>query len=199
MNVGSKCPIAWNHSRHASSWPCYVHCRIAETGSPGIICIICHQVCRNPSDHGIGSMGNHLLSKAHIAKFNKLTQSEIIELTSSMVDETAWAILNRQGSQGITIVSLQRKIIFDIKVNPYWLKWQTKQSKLAAKDFETSKFHQNMWNYYLILGFVLIHIPWNAISNLQLQRSYEAVRSGLVLPLAMTLSNRNQRDYTLSV
>jgi hypothetical protein len=35
------------------------------------------------------------------------------------VDEIALAILKRQGSRGITIVSLQRKIIFDIQFNAY--------------------------------------------------------------------------------
>jgi hypothetical protein len=67
-------------------------------------------------------------------------------LTSSTVDETALAIRKRQGSWGITIVSLQRKIIFDIQFNQYWPKWQTKRSTLAAKDFETSEVHQDTWN-----------------------------------------------------
>jgi hypothetical protein len=40
-------------------------------------------------------------------------------LTSMTVDETALAILKRQGSRGITIVSLQRKIIYDIQFDPY--------------------------------------------------------------------------------
>jgi len=64
-------------------------------------------------------MGKHLLAKAHITKLNKLTESEVTELTSSTVDETALAILKRQGSRGITIVSSQRKIRFDIQLNPY--------------------------------------------------------------------------------
>jgi len=64
-------------------------------------------------------MGKNLMAKAHIAKLNELTESEVTELTSSMVDETALAILKRQGSQGITIVSSQRKIRFDIHVDPY--------------------------------------------------------------------------------
>jgi len=64
-------------------------------------------------------MGKDLLAKAHIAKLNKLTESEVTELTSTTVDETALAILKRQGSRGITIVSLQRKTIFDIQFNPY--------------------------------------------------------------------------------
>jgi len=152
MKVDSKRPIAWNISRHAPSWRFHLHCAIEETGSPGMICIVCHQVLRHPSEHGTSSMGKHLLGKAHIAKINKLTESEVTELTSSTVDETALAILNRQGSRGITIVSSQRKIIFGIQVDPYWPKWQTKRSKLADKDFETSEFCQDTWNCYLMLG-----------------------------------------------
>jgi len=64
-------------------------------------------------------MVKHLVGNAHIAKLNELTESEVTELTSSAVDETALAILKRQGSRRITIVSLQRKTIFDIQFNPY--------------------------------------------------------------------------------
>jgi hypothetical protein len=119
MNVGSKRPIALKNSRHAPSWQFYLHCGIEETGSPGIICIVCHQVLRHPSEHGTSSMGKHLLAKAHLAKLNELTESEVTELTSSTVDETAWAILKRQVSRGITIVSVPSKMIFDIQLNPY--------------------------------------------------------------------------------
>jgi len=199
MNVGSKRPIAWKNSRHAPSSRFYLHCGIEETSSPGIICIVCHQVVRHPLEHATSSMGKHLLAKAHIAKLNELTESEVTELTSSTVDETALAILKRQRSRGITIVSLQRKIIFDIQLNPYWPKWQRKRSKLADKDFETSEFHQDTWNRYLMLGFVSAHIPWNAISNLELRRSYKALRDDLVLPSATTLSNICQREYPLTV
>jgi hypothetical protein len=82
MNVGSKQPIAWNNSRHAPSWRFYLHCGIEETGCPGIICIVCHQVLCHPSQHGTSSMGIHLLAKAHIPKLNELTVSEVTELTS---------------------------------------------------------------------------------------------------------------------
>jgi hypothetical protein len=116
VNVGSKWPIAWNNSRHAPSWRFYLHCGIEETGSPGIICIVCHQVLRHPSEHGTSSMGKHLLTKAHIAQLNELTVSEITQLTSSIVDETALAILKRQGGRGIPIVSSQRKIKLTIQV-----------------------------------------------------------------------------------
>jgi hypothetical protein len=64
-------------------------------------------------------MGKQLLAKAHIAQLNELTESEVPELTSSMVDETAVAILKRQGSRRNTILSLLRKILFDIQFNPY--------------------------------------------------------------------------------
>jgi len=114
MNVGSKPSIAWKNSRHAPSWRFYLHCGIEETGSPGIICIVCHQVLRHPSEHGTSSMGKHLLAKAHFAKLNELTELEVTELTSSTVDEAALAILKRQGSRGITIVSSQEKLIGDI-------------------------------------------------------------------------------------
>src|SRR5882757_2039031 len=119
MNVGSKRPIAWNNSRHVPSWRFYLHCGMEENCSPGIICIVCHQVLRHPSEHGTSLLGKHLLAKAHIAKLNELTESEVAELTSSTINETALAILKRQGSRGITIVSLQRKTIFDIQFNPY--------------------------------------------------------------------------------
>jgi len=105
MNVGLKRPIAWNNYRHAPSWRFYLHCGMEETGSPGIICIVCHQVLCHPSEHATTSMGKHLLAKAHIAKLNELTISEVTNLTSSTVDETALAILKRQGSRGIPIVS----------------------------------------------------------------------------------------------
>jgi len=98
MNVGSKPRIACNNSGHAPSWGFYLHCGIVETGSPGIMCINCHQVLRHPSEHGTSSMGKHLLPKAHIARLNELTKSEVTKSTSSTVDETSLAILKRQGS-----------------------------------------------------------------------------------------------------
>jgi len=114
MNVGSKRPTAANDSRHASSWRFYVNWPIEKTGSPGTICIVCHQVLHHPSEHGTSSMSKHLLAKAHIGKIIKLTEAEITELTGSTVDGTASAILKRQGSLGILIVSSQRKFISNI-------------------------------------------------------------------------------------
>jgi len=113
MNVGWKRPIAWKHSRHVPSWRFYLHCGIEVTGSPGIICIVCHQVLRHPSEHETSSTVKHLLAKVHIAKLNELTELEVSELTSTTVDKTALPILKRQGSRGITIVRSQKKFIFD--------------------------------------------------------------------------------------
>jgi len=116
MNVGSKRPIASNNSRQAPLWRFYLHCGIEETASLGTICIVCHQVLRHPSEHGTSSMGKHMLAKAHIPKLNELTVSEVPELTSSTVDETALAIFKRHESRGIPIVSSQRKIKLTILV-----------------------------------------------------------------------------------
>jgi len=57
INVGSKHSIAWKNARHEPSWQFYLHCGIGETGRPGIICIVCHQVLRHQSEHGTSSMG----------------------------------------------------------------------------------------------------------------------------------------------
>jgi hypothetical protein len=50
-----------------------------------------------------------------------------------------------------------------------------------------------------MLGFLLAHIPWNAISNLELRRSDKALRDDLLLPSATTLSNICCREYALTV
>jgi len=118
INVDWTWPIAWNNSRHVPLWHFYLHCGIEETGSAGIICIICHQVLLHPSEHGTRSMGKHLLARAHIAKLNKLTDSDITQLTSSTVHETVLAILKSHGCQGITIVSSLRNIRYDIHFDP---------------------------------------------------------------------------------
>ena len=111
--------IAWNNSGHTPSCRFDLHCRIEKNGCPGIIFIVCDQVLPHPSEHGTSSMGKDLLGNAYITKLNKLTESGVTQLTSSMEDETASAILRRQGSQGITIVSSLRKIKLHIQVNPY--------------------------------------------------------------------------------
>jgi hypothetical protein len=199
INEGSMRPVAWHNSRHALSWRFYLHWAIEETGGPGIIFIIYHHVLWHPSEHGTHSMGEHLLAKAHITKLNKLTQSEVTELTSLTVNETAFAILRRQGSRGITIVSLQKRIKFNIQFDPYWPKWQTKRSKVAAKAFKTSKFHWDMWKCCLMSGIHAAHMPWNAIPNLELRELYNALRHDLVFPSVSTLINICRRAYALTV
>jgi len=86
MNVDSERPIGWNNSWAAPLWRFYWHCGIEETGTPGIIGIVCHQVPRHPSEHGTRWMDTHFLPKAHIAKLNGWTESEVPELPSSTVD-----------------------------------------------------------------------------------------------------------------
>jgi len=51
MNVGLQHPIAKKNSRNAPAKKIYLHYGIEETGSPGIISIICYQVLRHSSDH----------------------------------------------------------------------------------------------------------------------------------------------------
>jgi len=48
-------------------------------------------------------------------------------------------------------------------------------------------------------GFVSAYIPWNAISTLEQQWSYNALSRDFVLPSAMTLSNICRREYALTV
>jgi len=199
MNVDSKRPIAWNNSGHVPSWWFHSHYGIEKTSSPGIICIVCHQVLHHPSEHGISSMGKYLLPKAHIAKLKEFTKSEITELTSLMVNETTLPILKRHRSRVITMVSWQSEIISDVRVIPYWPKWQTQCSKLAVKIFETYEFHQDTWNHYLKLKFVPAHIPRKVLSHLVLQQSYRVLCDDLVLLSATALSNICRMEYALTV
>jgi hypothetical protein len=50
-----------------------------------------------------------------------------------------------------------------------------------------------------MLPFVLADIPWNAISNLEIRRSYKALRNDLVLLSAVTLSNICRREHSLTM
>jgi len=197
-NGDLKRTIAWSKSRHLLWWPIYLHCGIDKTSSPGIIGIVCHQVLCHPSEHGTSSMLKHLLTKALIAMVKEETDSELTKVTSSMVDETALAILKRQWGPGIAIVCSQRVCFFDIQVHPYWPNWETERSKLAANDFETSEYHQDTWNRYLMLG-VSADIPWNAISNVELRRSYRALSDDLLPASATTFVNVCLRQYVPTV
>jgi len=116
MNGISKRPTDSNDSLRTSSSRCYFRCGILETGSPAIIPIVSHQVLRQSFEHGTSLLGIHFVATVHIAQLKRLPESEIIELTSSTVAETALDILMRQGSRGILIVSSQRKLIFNIYI-----------------------------------------------------------------------------------
>jgi hypothetical protein len=113
MSVGRMWPIVRNNSILASSWRFYLHSGIESTGCPAMIRIVCHQVLRHPSEHETSSMGKHWLAKAQIAKLHKLKMSEVTELTSLTVDETAFAILKTKGSRGILTVTLLTKLKFN--------------------------------------------------------------------------------------
>jgi len=56
-----------------------------------------------------------------------------------------------------------------------------------------------MWNQYLMIGFVPAHISLNTISNLELRRSYQALRDDLVLLSTTTLSNICRREHALTM
>jgi len=82
---------------------------------------------------GTSSIGKHLLAKAHITKLSKLPVSELPKLTSSTVDETAVAILKRQESRGIPIVSSQRKFKFTIQIVNILTELTDKMIKTSSK------------------------------------------------------------------
>jgi len=63
---------------------------------------------------GPAQWANTCWQKAHITKLKEFTVSEVTELTSSTVNETVLGILKRQGSRGISIVSLQTKFKLNI-------------------------------------------------------------------------------------
>ena len=64
---------------------------------------------------------------------------------------------------------VSERFAYGFRTELHFADGQTKHSKLAAKDFETSEFHQNPWNHYLMIEGVLAYIPWNGISNVELQ------------------------------
>jgi hypothetical protein len=80
-------------------------------------------------------MGKHLLASVYIPKLNKLTGSEITELTSSTVDERALAIPMWQASRGIQIVSSQRKITLTIQVSSILTELTDKTLQTGSKGF----------------------------------------------------------------
>jgi len=143
-----------------------------ETSCTAIICIVCHHVLCQPSQHGTSSMRQHLVAKVHIAMLKKLTVSELTKLTSSNVKETAFSILKRHGSRGITIVSSQRNFIFDLLILSIFTELTDKMLQTGSERVSNCRISPwHTWNCYLMIGFVLAQIPWNAITNLELQRS----------------------------
>ena len=89
------------------------------------------------SEYGTSSMGTHLVAKAHITMWTELTEWEVTEFNSSMVNDTALAILRRQGCRRITIVRSQTKFILDIQV-------QSILTELTHKILQTGS--EGLWN-----------------------------------------------------
>jgi hypothetical protein len=50
-----------------------------------------------------------------------------------------------------------------------------------------------------MLALILVHIPWNTISNLELQLSYKALRNDQLVPSVTTHSNMSQSEYALTM
>jgi hypothetical protein len=119
MNVGSKHSNVWKNRRPVSLWQFVLQDGIELTGSPGIICLVYHQVLHHQLEFETSSMGKYLLAKAHIPKLNNVTESEVTKLTSSTVNETALAMLKRQGSRGLPMVSSQTQFTFDFRLYLY--------------------------------------------------------------------------------
>lgn len=114
MIVSSKCSIDCNNSRPVPWWRFYLHWGFEENSRPGIICIVCHPVVPYLSENGSSSMGRHLLANAHIAKSNKLWQSEVTEFTSTTLNETALTVKKRQESGRSAIGSWKWRFILNI-------------------------------------------------------------------------------------
>jgi len=160
---------------------------------------MCFYVLCHPADHGTNSMGIRLLTWAHIANMDKLIELEVTELTSSMVDETASAILNRHVCCGISIVSFQLNFIFDILVSWILTEFGHNLLKLAATECVILEFHQDSWNHYLMSGHFSPHIRLDTISHFVVQQSSKALGGELVLPSVTSLSKIRQRESSLRV
>ena len=73
-----------------------------------------------------------------------------------------------------------------------------KCSKLAAKDFVTSEFHQDTWNRYLTLALLSAHISGNSILEWKLWRSYKHLQYEIVILSATILGIICRREYSLT-
>lgn len=116
VRVNSTCSIACDNSQCARACWFHLHWAIEKTAIPGIMGIVRHHILLHLSESGTNSMGKHLLTEPHIAQWNKSIVTKVTELTTSTATEIAVAILMKQRRPGITSVSLDRKIIFNIYI-----------------------------------------------------------------------------------
>jgi len=199
MNIGSKRHIAWNTSRHAPLGRFFSHCEMEETGSHNIIYIISHHVLRHPSEHGTSVIGKHLLMKAHIAKWNTLTDFEVTEFTSSTVGKTGLTIVRRQRSWGIAILSLQMRFKFDIWIVSIFTKLRDKTLLTVSEGLFNCQIAPR---HLQLLPHVMICFCSYTIEcypNLELWWTFDALRNKSVLPSAGTRSNICARECVLTL
>jgi hypothetical protein len=64
-------------------------------------------------------MGKHLLATLYIGKLINVWELRLTTLTSSTGNETTMGILKWHGSQAMSMVSMQRKLILEIQRNSY--------------------------------------------------------------------------------
>jgi len=143
----------------------------------------------HPSQHGTSSMGKHLLAIAHIAKLNKLTESEVSELTSSTIDETALAILKRQGSQGIRMVSSQRKFIFNSQISPILIHQTDTILQTASKGFSNFQISQRHLKSRCHVRILFGSFAIKCYIKHRVTAVIDALHWEVVLPAARTLLN----------
>jgi len=115
-----------------------------------------------PSEHGTSSMGKHLLPKAHITKLNQLTVADVTELSSTTVDEAALAMIRKQGSRGIPIVSGQTKFEYNIVVRSIFTEVRDKTLWTAIKGLSNCRLSPR---HLELLPHVRICFGWYAMER----------------------------------
>src|SRR3977135_1901706 len=73
------------------------------------------------------------------------------------------------------------------------------RTRLADRDYTFEDYNPQMWSRFLMLGFLSAHIPFHAISNLELRRAFLALRTDIKLPSASNMGNLCSREYGLTL
>jgi hypothetical protein len=170
-----------------------------EANSHGVICNIYYQVFRNPSEYVTNWMGKHLLAKPHIAKLNKETSRKLPKSQIHWSITLLWPYRTDTEDEGFQLSVCERCAYLTFRFDLYWLKWQTKHSKLAVKDLQSTEYHRYIWTTYRLVWFVSGQIPWNVIFNLNLCRTYKSSQSQWLVSAATTLSYLCQKKFSITV